>query len=92
MVSNQVTSVIDVKCPRRPYLDPAHVGSHGDVVDEFEAEDVDVEVPGPVLVGDREREELHAGDGHFAQFTLRRSTMKIRVSLAAIPFPGASSP
>ena len=66
MVGNQVTSVMEVADPRRPDLHPALVRAHRGVRDELEAEGVHVEVPGPVLVGDGQREQLYLRDRHAA--------------------------
>src|SRR5580693_2119591 len=45
-------------------LDPALVRAHRVVADELEAEHADVELAGPVLVGDGERDELQVSDSH----------------------------
>src|ERR1700685_340760 len=47
-------------------LDPALVRAHRVVADEAEAEHAHVELAGPVLVGDGERDELQVSDSHAA--------------------------
>src|SRR5580692_764102 len=49
-------------------LDPALTRARRVVPDQVEAEHVDVELAGPVLIGDGERDELQMSDSHAAHY------------------------